>query len=317
MITATRITRALGILGVAGFLAHATTSLATSGATYQDPAAPEPVPAASALDAAPLPTAPEPIDDLPPVPDEPLPTPTPAPAPKPEEPPAAKIEAAPTPKPETPAPAEPAALKDLPPPPDEPALDLDAPPTASSPKQDLPPAASIEAAPAASLDPLPDEAPNPRPATRKPAPRWEPAIDDAPETEAEVDRPAARESRGIPASPLATSDDPDAQARTFLERNRREAEGQLKALRDEAAQLKARLARVEAGIRRWEALADALDRGARDQPRPQPQPAAASRAPRSTHPAVQYGVPVPTSEGVIIQSRPLTRSDFVPVPRPR
>lgn len=305
MITATRISRALGVLGVVGFLAHATTSLATSGAAYQDPAVPpEPAPAASALDAAPLPTAPEPVKDLPPVPDEPEPIVIPpVPAPKPEAPPAAKIETAPAPS---------DALKDLPPPPDEPELDLVAPPTAAAPKPEIPPAAKIETAPAATPA-VPAGEPASRPSTRKLAPGWEPSIDAAPE--AEEDRPAERPTRQN-AARVESADDPDAQARTFLERNRREAEGQLKALRDEAAQLKARLARVEAGIRRWEALADALDRGGRDQAQPQPAAAASSRAPRS-HATVQYGVPVQTSEGVIIQSRPLTRSDFVPVPQPR
>lgn len=267
MITATRITRALGVLGVVGLLAHATTSLATSGAAYQDPGpAPEPAPAASAVDDAPLPGAPEPV-------------------------------------------------KDLPPPPDEPALDLAVPP--ASPILESKPLGAIkpEAAPAASPAPLPDDETDPLPPARELKPRPSAAIPPAPRDPVgdEFDRPAARPEPRAAEPDFDPADDPDADARSFVERNRREAQEQLKGLREEAARLKGRLARVEAGIRRWEALADAMERGAQD------KTAAATgddpRAIRATRGVVQYGIPV--GGGVIIQSQPVTRSDFVPVPGPR
>ena len=260
MITATRITRALGVLGVVGFLAHATTSLTTSGASYQEPGA------ASAVDAAPLPDAPEPLKDPPPAPEEPaldladLPAAAPAPAPKAEAPPEVKDEAPPT------------------------------------------------AAPA----PIPAEDPNPLPPARELTSKPLPAVPPAPE--ADDDRPTPKPSRRAATPRAESADDPDAHARSFVERNRREAEEQLKALRDEAAQLKGRLARVEAGIRRWEALAAAMNQGAQD--RAAVATGEDSRFFRSRGP-VQYGVPVPAPGGVIIQSQPVTRSDFVPVPGPR
>lgn len=267
MITATRISRALGVLGVVGFLTHATASLATSGASYQDPGA------ASAVDAAPLPAAPEPLKDLPPAPEEPALDLTDLPA------------AAPAPKEAAPAPKEAAPAE----------IKAEAPPTAAP----------------APL-PLPAEDPNPLPPAREltskplPAAPADPAVED--------DRPAPKSPRRAATPRVDPADDPDAHARTFVERNRREAEEQLKALRDEAAQLKGRLARVEAGIRRWEALADALDRSDQDK-----AAAATGDGPRvvRSRGVVQYGVPVPAPGGVIIQSQPVTRSDFVPVPGPR
>jgi hypothetical protein len=60
-----------------------------------------------------------------------------------------------------------------------------------------------------------------------------------------------------PAGP--EDDDPEKTARTFVERNRREAQDELKKLKDEEERLRTRLGKVEAGIRRWEALLAALD----------------------------------------------------------
>ena len=54
------------------------------------------------------------------------------------------------------------------------------------------------------------------------------------------------------------TDDPENYAQTFVERNRRVAEAQLKSLKDEAEKLRSRLRKLEAGIRRWEALRTAL-----------------------------------------------------------
>ncbi len=49
--------------------------------------------------------------------------------------------------------------------------------------------------------------------------------------------------------------DPEKAAQVFLDQNRKVASDELKKLRDEEAQLRTRLGKVEAGIRRWEAAA--------------------------------------------------------------
>jgi hypothetical protein len=61
---------------------------------------------------------------------------------------------------------------------------------------------------------------------------------------------------GLPAP--GESDDPEKKVQAFVEQNRKVAETQLKNLRDEAETLRARLQKVEAGIRRWESLLTAL-----------------------------------------------------------
>ena len=58
-------------------------------------------------------------------------------------------------------------------------------------------------------------------------------------------------------SPLE-AEDPEKVANDFLEHNHKFAEAQLKALKEEAEKLKARLAKVEAGIKRWDRLLEAL-----------------------------------------------------------
>jgi hypothetical protein len=58
-------------------------------------------------------------------------------------------------------------------------------------------------------------------------------------------------------SPLE-AEDPEKVASDFLEHNHKFAEAQLKALKEEAEKLKARLAKVEAGIKRWDRLVEAL-----------------------------------------------------------
>jgi hypothetical protein len=130
----------------------------------------------------------------------------------------------------------------------------------------------------------------------------------------EEEPPVSKPTRRTTTPRSEPTDDPDAEARSFVERNRREAQEQLKALREEAAVLKGRLARVENGIRRWESLADAMERSAQDK-----TAAAIGDDPRAVRSrgVVQYGVPMTPSGGVIIQSQPATRSDFVPVPGPR
>ncbi len=58
-------------------------------------------------------------------------------------------------------------------------------------------------------------------------------------------------------SPLE-AEDPEKVASDFLEHNHKFAEAQLKALKEEAEKLKARLAKVEAGIKRWDRLLEAI-----------------------------------------------------------
>jgi hypothetical protein len=58
--------------------------------------------------------------------------------------------------------------------------------------------------------------------------------------------------------PVAASEDPEKSAQSFVERSRKEAETQLKVLTGEAEHLRARLARLETGIKKWQSLVNAL-----------------------------------------------------------
>ena len=58
--------------------------------------------------------------------------------------------------------------------------------------------------------------------------------------------------------PASSTDDPDQSAQSFVERNQKEAEDHLMALTAEAQQLRARLAKLESGIKKWQGLANAL-----------------------------------------------------------
>jgi hypothetical protein len=87
---------------------------------------------------------------------------------------------------------------------------------------------------------------------------------------------------GAAAAPTPTgsaNDDPEQNARAFAERSRKEAQDELKKLKEEAERLRTRLGKVEAGIRRWEALLTSLDNSERIaqpedlQPIPKPHPA--------------------------------------------
>jgi hypothetical protein len=79
----------------------------------------------------------------------------------------------------------------------------------------------------------------------------------------------------IEAAPVAAPDpgDPMNAVESFLQRNRREADDSIKALTQEAEALRARLARVEAALGRWQAVSAALN----VEPKP-PQPAAVEKA---------------------------------------
>src|SRR5208282_772265 len=58
--------------------------------------------------------------------------------------------------------------------------------------------------------------------------------------------------------PEPSSDDPEQSAQSFVERNQKEAEDHLRALTAEAQQLRARLAKLESGIKKWQCLVSAL-----------------------------------------------------------
>jgi hypothetical protein len=105
-------------------------------------------------------------------------------------------------------------------------------------------------------------APTPLPQDSAPAPSADlPLPQSAPATVADSGAVAVAPSPAAPAN-----DDPEQNARTFVERNRKEAQDELKKLRDEEKRLRTRLGRVEAGIRRWESLLVALDNSERIAP---------------------------------------------------
>jgi len=58
--------------------------------------------------------------------------------------------------------------------------------------------------------------------------------------------------------PASSTDDPEQSAQSFVERNQKEAEDHLRALTAEAQQLRARLAKLESGIKKWQGLVSAL-----------------------------------------------------------
>jgi hypothetical protein len=60
------------------------------------------------------------------------------------------------------------------------------------------------------------------------------------------------------ATPMMRDEDPEKTALTFAEDNQKQAESQLRVLREEEAKLKSRLIKLEAGIKRWESVLVAL-----------------------------------------------------------
>jgi hypothetical protein len=59
-------------------------------------------------------------------------------------------------------------------------------------------------------------------------------------------------------APAVESEDPEQVVKVFIEQNQKQAEGQLKKLKDEAEKVRARLQKVEASIKRWETYLSAL-----------------------------------------------------------
>jgi len=159
-------------------------------------------------------------------------------------------------------------------------------PPAATKHENLPKAGSEVTKPASkdSLEPLP-VAPGPGPSseTETPPAPLDPAAPSAakpieplsppPPIERDVAAPIGQPSASEAAvprtladhQPASAGDDPEQSAQSFVERNQKEAEDHLKALTAEAEQLRARLAKLESGIKKWQGLVNAL-RTAQGQP---------------------------------------------------
>ena len=128
-----------------------------------------------------------------------------------------------------------------------------------SPQEKAPaiPTAPSEAAPPGLIGEPADLAPKPAPA--------DPALSDRVEGASPLPRPEpegltpADAQRPAPTPPGPQDDDPEKNARAFVEQNRKVAQDELKKLKDEADRLRARLGKVEGGIKRWETLLAALE----------------------------------------------------------
>jgi hypothetical protein len=99
--------------------------------------------------------------------------------------------------------------------------------------------------------------PPPGPADRLSVPRLNSEADASPFTGKTGDK-APAPIAVAPGDAATDSDDPEKVATAFLEQNQKLAETHLKALKDEAEKLRARLTKVEAGIKRWDRLLEAL-----------------------------------------------------------
>jgi hypothetical protein len=150
---------------------------------------------------------------------------------------------------------------------------------------------------------VPDEAATPAPPA--PAPRQD--LKPPGQTPSEPGNPPlpVAESTVLPppelnAGPGAPpTDDPEKAVQAFVDQNKKTAEGQLKSLRSEAERLRARLQKVEAGIRRWESLLAAIEKS---------EAAAKDLGPTSLEPVTPSGRP---------QFRPKAESSDRANPRPR
>lgn len=116
------------------------------------------------------------------------------------------------------------------------------------------------------IAPVPDPSPSPPPpplderlAAKKEAPSPSPAPDSHKTANPAAPASEAAGIRSLPETlPAASPDDPEQSAQSFVERSQKEAEEHLKALTAEAQQLRARLAKLESGIKKWQCLVSAL-----------------------------------------------------------
>jgi len=163
--------------------------------------------------------------------------------------------------------------------------------------------------------PVDDPIPAPAPVERPKA--WKPQRDDSPRP-VPAPAPAGDIVVQIDEAPVITSNDPDAQARSFVERNQREAEARLKALQGEAEELRGRLAKIEAAIQQWQSLADAMRKaqGAAvktEAPQPKPEaPADAETQPKAT--TSLEPLPAAPRQAVLVSEPQSARAQDVPAP---
>ncbi|QEH37788.1 hypothetical protein OJF2_63790 [Aquisphaera giovannonii] len=112
------------------------------------------------------------------------------------------------------------------------------------------------------------------------------------------------------------SDDPEASARSFVERGAREAEEHLRALTAEAEDLRGRLERLESGIKQWEGVLRALkgSRHAREIPGQAIAPRAGDDEPAQLEPipARTAAAPRAPQRNRWVSSTPATPADAAP-----
>jgi hypothetical protein len=114
---------------------------------------------------------------------------------------------------------------------------------------------------------------------------------------------AARSSKAEAPAPVTVAgdlspvrmEDPERVASAFLEQNQKLAEAQLKALKEEAEKLRARLTKVEAGIKRWDRLLVALNQS-QGTAADEQAPAKAQKVLPASGPAVRDDLPPPDSD---------------------
>ena len=122
------------------------------------------------------------------------------------------------------------------------------PATPAEPSEAIPPGPKIEPA---EFAPKPPAAELPLPAHAEGAASLPPA------GAGELTTVDTQKSAATPPGPQ--DEDPEKSVRAFVEQNRKVAQEELKKLKDEAERLRARLGKVEGGIRRWETLLTALE----------------------------------------------------------
>jgi len=134
----------------------------------------------------------------------------------------------------------------------------------------------------------------PNPAEAK---RWRSRLDPQAKPASESLPGLSESANPLPeARPAPGIEDPSATVDAFLQRNRKEADDSIQALNREAEALRARLARVEAGLVRWRAVSAALNAEAKRAPVAStvaPDPAGPISAPPTAVPPSLPGDPPP------------------------
>lgn len=117
-------------------------------------------------------------------------------------------------------------------------------------------------------------------------------------------------------APVIASSDPDAQARSFVERNQREAEARLQALESEAEELRGRLTKIEAAIQQWRSLADAMRKAQEpaDAKPEAPEVEARAEAPQPQAATNLEAIPTPPQQTAFGAEPRSARAQDVPAP---